>query len=256
MILGVFWTVSYSLSVHQRRQAELLLRQVAALQPGGTGSPAVQQVAKDFGGRRHCSGELCSYDFENSFAFTDSPTGVLRRTEWDYFGLRPWQVTAHIETRSGELSGVYFRAVIGRGRGWLYDKGLFSGSMWAWLMVSVRTDAEQFEQDVKLEKEYVSVQALKTGHQITAGNNGLIVGKPHWDTPGSGQVLTVNLSPGTSPASRSVAFDLNLRCATALSLCTELCQLTPAAWRSYSEYQKSNGWWVEEATECTPASHR
>src|SRR6266567_1477491 len=179
LILGVFWTVSYSLSVHQRREAERLLRQLAALQPGAGGSIGVEQVAKDFGGKRHCSGELCSYDFENSFAFTDSPIGVLRRTEWDYFGLRPWQFTAHIDTRNGEISGTDFRAFIGRGRGWLYSEGLFSGSMWAWLMVSVRTNAEQFEQDAKLEKEYVRAQALKTGHQITAGNNGLIVGKPN-----------------------------------------------------------------------------
>ncbi len=255
LILAVFWTVSYDLSVHHRRQAEQLVRHLAALPPGTAGSTAVQQIAKDFRGRQHCAGELCSYDFENGFATDGSPLQVLRRTEWDYFGLRPWEVAAHIETRNGEISTIYLRAFVGRGRGWLYNGGLFSGNMWAWLMVSVRSNAEEFAQDLKTGEEYASAQALTTGHQIAAGDNGLIVGKPNLDTPGSGEALIVNLSPSAPAESRSIAFDLNLRCATAMSPCTELCQLTPSAWRSYSKFQKSNGWSVEERTECTQAIH-
>jgi len=255
LILAAVWAVSYALSVHHRHHAERLLQQLAALQPGAASLLAAQQIAKDSSGRKHCTGDLCSYDFENSFAFTNSgPLRVLRRTEWDYLGLRPWQVTARVETRNGELTDIQFMALVGRGRGWLYNEGLFSGNMWAWLMVSIRANSERFEPGVRLDKEYARENAIRTGNQIEAGSNGILVRKPALDTPGSGETLVVNLSRGAPPESRSVAFDLNLRCATAMSPCTELCQLAPSAWKSYSQFQKSNGWWVDEPADCAAAT--
>ena len=257
LILSAFWAVSYTLSVHQRRQAVRLLQQLAALQPGATGFRTVQQIARDSGGREHCTGDSCSYDFENSFAFTNSGTlRVLRRTEWDYFGLRPWQITAHVGTKGSEVTGMEFAAFVGRGQGWLYHEGLFSGSMWSWLAVSVTADSGRFEQQLRLEKEYDRQYAIRTGDQIKAGSDGIIVIKPNLNTPGGGQALEVYLSPSAPPESRKLAFDLNLRCATAMSPCSELCQLAPSAWRSYVHFTKSNGWWVGEPTDCAAANHQ
>lgn len=100
--------------------------------------------------------------------------------------------------------------------------------------VSVRSNPELFEQEARLETESAKAQAIKTGHRVAAGDQGILVSKPNLDTPGSGEVLAVNLLPGAPPESRRIAFNLNLRCATAMSPCTELCQLTPSAWKLYS----------------------
>lgn len=253
-LLTMLWAVSYSISVHQRRQAERLLEQVAGLQSGTPNPSTLRQIARDSGVKEHCAHDSCSYDFTYGFGFSDSGLSrIFRRTEWDYVGLRPWQVTAHIEVKNGQLSDFASRTVVGRGRGWLYNEGLFSGNMWAWLMTSIRSNSEAFEQHARLEKEYDQQQAVNTGHQNVRGSDSLIVGKPNVDTPGSGQALTVELLPSAPAESRRVAFDVNLRCTTSVSPCTELCQLAPSAWQSYSAVQKSNGWWVEEPTACGPA---
>jgi len=256
LALSVFWAVSYVLSVHHRRQAEQLLQQLAALQPGATGYTA-QQIAHDFGGRQHCIGEFCSYDFDKSFAVTSSgPLRLLRRTEWDYLGLRPWRVAAHIETKNSELTDVEFTASVSRGRGWLYNEGLFSGDMWASLMVLVTSNGGRFEQQLKLEKETDREYAIRTGNQIEAGRGGIILIKPNLDTPGGGEALEVYLSPDAPTESRKIAFDVSLRCATTMSPCVELCQLAPSAWRSYSQFVRSNGWSVVEPTDCAAANHQ
>jgi hypothetical protein len=257
LILSVFWTVSYTLSVHHRRQAERLLQQLAALQPGVTGFRTAQKIARDLGGSEQCSGDSCRYDFDNSFAVPKSGTlGALRRTEWDYLGLRPWRVTARIETKNSELTDVEFMAGVGRGRGWLYNEGLFSGNMWATLMTSVTVNAGRFEQRLRLEREGTRENTIRTGHHIEAGSGGIILIKPSFDTPGGGEALEVYLSPDALPESRRVAFDLNLRCATTVSPCTELCEIAPSAWRLYSEFLRSNGWSGGEPTGCAAESHK
>ena len=257
LILSMFWAVSYGLSVHHRRRAERLLQQLAALQPGATGFRMVRQIAQESGGRERCTADSCTYDFDNSFAFTNSgPLRVLRRTEWDYLGLRPWQITAHVGTKGSELTGMGFAAFVGRGQGWLYHEGLFSWSMWAWLAVSVTADSGRFEQQLRLEKEYERRNAIRPDDQIEAGSGGTIVIKPNLTTPGGGEALEVYLSQSAPPESRKLAFDLNLRCATAMSPCSELCQLAPSAWRSYVRFTKSNGWWVGEPTDCAVAHHQ
>jgi hypothetical protein len=257
LLVSVFWAVSYGISVHHRRQAERLLQRLTSLQPGTTGLRMVRQIAQESGGKEHCTGDLCSYDFDNGFAFTNSgPLRLLRRTEWDHFGLRPWHITARVRTKGSELTGMEFAPFVGRGQGWLYHEGLFSGSMWAWLAVSVTADSGPFEQQLRLEKEYDRQNAIRTGHQIEAGSDGIIVIKPNLDTPGGGQALEVYLSPSAPPESRKLAFDLDLRCATAMSPCSELCQLAPSAWRSYVQFTKSNGWWVGEPPDCAAVNHR
>jgi hypothetical protein len=251
LILSALWAVSYVLSVHHRRQAERMLQELADLQPGATNFRTARQIAHDFGGSEHCVGDLCSYDFDISFAVPNSgPPGVFRRTEWDYLGLRPWRVNAHIETKNGKFTDVEFRAAVGRGKGWLYNEGLFAGNMWATLMASVTISAGRFEQRLQLQREGVSKSTIGTEDRIEAGSGGIILIKPSFDTPGGGDALDVYLSPDAPPESRRVAFDVNLRCATTMSPCTELCQLAPSAWRSYSHFLISNGRSVSEPTDC------
>jgi hypothetical protein len=256
-LLTVLWAVSYSISVHQRRQAERLLQQVAGLQSGTPNLSTLHQITREPGVKEHCTPDSCSYDFSYGFGFSDSLLSrIFHRTEWDYVGLRPWQVAVHLEVKNGQLSDFESRTVVARGRGWLFNEGLFSGNMWAWLMTSIRSNSEAFEQHVRREGEYDQQQAVNTGHQIVRGSDGLIVGKPNVDTPGSGEGLTVELSPTAPAESRRIAFDVNLRCTTSMSPCTELCQLAPSAWQSYSAVQKSNGWWVDEPIECGPATRQ
>jgi hypothetical protein len=249
LILSVFWVVSYGVSVHQRREAERLLQQLADLRPGVTGSGSVPRIAKEFHARNRCTGDLCDYDFENGFAFAAS--GLLsaqRRTDWDYVGLRPWRLTAHIQMSQDEIADVGFTAAIGRGRGWLYSHGLFSGSDWAWLMVSV-------EEGLRREQDYALTQAVKPEPQVATENHGIMVRKPSFDTYGSGEALAVRLSPSAPAESIKIAFDLNLRCATSISACTKLCQFAPSAWHSYSDFLASRGQWVDDPTECKQGPH-
>jgi hypothetical protein len=239
MIIVGFWVLSYSRSVHSRHQAERLLQRLASLQQNGMTSAAVKRLAKDSAGREDCTGDSCKYNFDYGFAFpTSTALRLLARTEWDYVGLRPWTMSAEIQTKNGEVTNLVVRAVVGRGRGWLYNQGLFAGNMWASLMVDVLSSQDQFDWAVRQEKEYANARALGTGNRIEVGTNGILVGKPNVDTPGSGEGLIVDLSPTAPPEVRKIAFDIQLHCATAISPCTNLCQLAPSAWHSYAQYQK------------------
>jgi len=250
LVISAFWAVSYSVSVHHRRKAERLLQQLAALPPGAD-FPTVQRIARVHGGVERCVGDLCSFDFDNSFVYySPGLLRVQRRSEWDFFGLRPWRVSAHIETKGSELATMWVEAAVGRGQGWLYHEGPLSGGMWSWLEVSVMVDAGRFEQQLTMEKESDRKFVVGTGRQIEADSNGIIVTKPHLTTPGGGEALGVYLSPTAPSESRKAAFDLNLRCATTLVPCTEPCQFAPSAWHSYAQFIKSNGWALDESTNC------
>jgi len=246
--ITLFWALAYSVSTHRRHQAERLLQQLAVLQHG-TGSANVKQIAKACGGKEHCTNDSCTYDFDYGFSFFSSRMPqVFQRTEWDYLALRPWKVTAQIRTSNGNLTDIYVQAWVGRGRGWLYHEGLFAGNMWAWLIVTISSNPHQFDQRIKQEREYLEAQSVRRNFDL--GNNGIFVGKPNVDTPGTGEALTVDLSPSAPAESRIAGFDLNLRCATAITPCTHLCQFAPSAWHVHAQYMKSNGWWVEEPMEC------
>jgi len=245
----LFWALAYSVSIHRRHQAERLLQQLSSLQQNGASSVNIKQIAKASGGKEHCANDSCTYDFEYGSAFSSSRTPqVFRRTEWDYLALRPWQVTAQIRTSNGNLTDLYVLAGVGRGRGWLYNEGLFAGNMWAWMIVNISCDPRQFDERIKQEREYLESQSVR--RNVDPGNNGIFVGKPNVDGPGSGDALWVNLSPGAPPESRIAGFDVNLRCATTITPCTHLCQFAPSAWHVYAQYMKSNGWWAEEPAEC------
>jgi hypothetical protein len=77
---GVLWGTSYVLSVHYRSQAERLLQQNIA--------------------ELNCARTTSTMAFAVRSSRLSRP---LRRTEWDYLGLRPWRVMAHIETRNSKL---------------------------------------------------------------------------------------------------------------------------------------------------------
>lgn len=256
LVLSVFWGVFYVLSVHHRRQAERMLRQLSTLPPGATDFSSIQRIAKDSGGREYCNEQLCRYDFDDRFMFADSwLPRVLKRTEWDYLGLRPWGVSVVILKRPNGLTDVDVIALVGRGRGWLENEGLLSGNAWGEWIVSVRTNPEEFDRAFEEEKEEILNYRSRTEDQIEATVNGIVVNTPPPGSKGAGKVLNVRLSPKASPDVRTVAFDLNLRCATDISPCTQLCQLAPSAWHSYVQFFESNGLTVGQSPDCAAAHH-
>ena len=253
LVLAAFWAVSFARSVYQVRDAERLLSELRSVPVGAAGFARVQQLANNFGAVKHCSNDSCRYNFENGFGYTDTGVMVmLRRTEWDYFRLRPWKITAVIQTANGEVTDIELLAVVGHGRGRLYNQGFLLGNMWAWSAVSVVVNSGRFDSRVSLAKRTNRESGTGTGNQIEPGADGILVQKPAFDTPGGGQILDVYLSPATLD-NRAVGFNVNLRCATAVLPCMELCQLAPSAWHWYSQYQKSNGWWVEEVSGLCPS---
>jgi len=251
-VLALIWATLYAISVRHRSRAERLLQRVSALMsPSDSDRSVVQRFSKDFNAEVHCDREICTYDVNEGFAFTLSGPGrFLRRTEWDYVGLRPWRVTVHLKTANARIVACTFDVLVGRGRGWLYSEGPLSGNKWAWLLISMRSGADGFQQGVKFEQDRATAESIKAGQQLWAGDNSIIIQEPNLDTEGSGQALTANLSPDAPALSRSVAFNVNLRCTTTFSPCTELCQLYPSAWQSYAQFQKSRGWYVEEPSVC------
>ena len=249
-LLAIVWVVSYTRSVYQRRDAEQLLRDLQNLPFGAAGVTRATEIANRFGATKDCTRGRCRYDFEVRFAMSKWAMLPLRRTEWDYVGVRPWRVDAGIEIRDNQVSHTGFEALIARGRGWLFSEGPLVGNDWGWWGIFLTTDSDQFAHLITLEKESARANGVGTGHQVQAGTNGIIIRKPSLDIQGGGEALNINLSPSATPGSRAIGFDINLRCATSMSSCTELCQLAPSAWQSYSQYQKSNGWYVEELQNC------
>ena len=153
IILTFLWATLYAVSVHRRRNAKRLLQRVAALTPKESDASVLRQFSNDFGGEPRCDRDMCTYEISEAFALgLSGRSPLLRRTEWDYVGLRPWQVTVHLKTANGRVTGSSFDVLVGRGRGWLYSESPLSGNMWAWLWVSVRSSAEGFEQLVRLER--------------------------------------------------------------------------------------------------------
>lgn len=250
-ILLISWVVFYTRSVYHRRDAERLLRDLQNLPSGAAGASRAAEIANRFGATKDCMGGQCRYHFEISFGWSKWEAMLpLRRTEWDSVGARPWRVDAGIEIRNNQVTGTGFEAVIARGRGWLYNEGPLVGNDWGWWGIFLTTGSDQFAHLVTSEKESARANGVATGHQIQAGTNGIIIRKPSFDIQGGGEALNINLSPSATPDSIAIGFDINLRCATSMSSCTELCQLAPSAWRSYSHYQKSHGWYVEELQNC------
>jgi hypothetical protein len=255
-ILVIFWVVFYTRSVYHRRDAERLLRDLQDLPSGAAGVSRAAEIANKFGATKHCTAGQCRYHIQISFGWSKWGSMLpLRRTEWDSLGVRPWRVDAGIEIRNNQVTDTGFEAVIARGRGWLYNEGPLAGNDWGWWGIFLTTGSDQFGRLFTSEKESARANAVATGHQIEVGTNGIIIRKPSFDIQGGGEALNISLSPSAPPNSRAVAFDVNLRCATAMSSCTELCQLAPSAWQAYSQYQKSNGWYVEELQHC-PAARR
>jgi hypothetical protein len=249
-ILTAFWGFSYTRSIYLRRNAEGLLHQLRLLQSGAAGASSTQEIANKFGGTRHCAAGVCTYDFQVVFPsmHPGSPL-TLRRTEWDYVGLRPWRFTAQIQVSNGEVTRIEADALVARGRGWLYNEGLLSGNDWGWWSTYVLVSSERFESVLRVEKEVAGANRIgKRG--VEPGTDGIIVRKPSLNIQGGGEALSMTLSPAAKPNAKEVGFDMNLRCATNMASCTELCQLAPSAWQVYSRFQRSNGWWADQPVNC------
>ena len=225
------------------------MQQLRTLQLGVEGFRSLQQLANEFGARKDCTGSACRYEFENGFGMSTFGTAwTIRRTEWDYFRLRPWRVLARVETNKDAVTDIEFVAFVGRGRGYLYNKGLFRGSEWGWLAVAVTVNSERFEHLVTLEKEREGSATRRRG--IETGAHGILIQKPALEIGGGGEGLRVLLADDASPQSRRIGFDVSLRCATAVLPCTELCQLAPSVWQSYSQYVRSNGYYADQPADC------
>jgi hypothetical protein len=248
VIVASCWFASYGVSVHRRHRAERLLQHFVALSTVPSDNSALQRFAKESGVTPKCVSDSCVYDFTEDFWFgTGWPSRLFRRTEWDYVGLRPWQAAVRFKVKNGVLTDSTFDFLVGRGRGWLYSESALSGNMWAWVGSSVRVNAGAFAQGVEFEKERLRLQTW-------AGRPGILIQKPTMDIGGGGQMLMVILSPDAPSETKGIAFDINLECATSFSPCAETCQLFPSAWRSYAQFQKSQGWYVDEPPICPSLS--
>ena len=244
VILGLLWAALYGLSVHRRRRAERLIQHLASLDFAHPEASGLQQLSREIGATPNCMHDVCNYEFkEDSGLSSYGPIRLLRRTEWDYVGVRPWQFTLEVKTQKGRISNATYSVIVGRGRGWLYHEGPLSGSMWAWLGAWARSSDEGFSELVKFEKE-------RLRREVWAGSTGIIIQKPNLTIDGGGEALSVTFSPDAPLGSKRIAFDVNLRCATSMSPCTELCQLFPSAWQSYAQFQKAQGLYVAESGVC------
>jgi hypothetical protein len=245
-MLALVWAAVYLLSVHHRLRAERLIQNLASLDFAHPEPSALARLSRATGVAPKCAGDVCSYQFKEDFGLSSyGPIRLLRRTEWDYVGVRPWRFTLQVKTQKGGITNAEYFVMVGRGRGWLYHEGLLSGSMWAWLAASARSSAVGFNELVKIEKERLSSEAW-------AGSAGIIIQKPNMTVEGGGEALFATFSPDAPLESRRIAFDINLRCTTAMSPCTEICQLFPSAWESHARFQKSRGFYVEEPGVCPP----
>jgi hypothetical protein len=221
LLLGLYWSGANSLSVYRRSRAKQMLQQLAALQPGIKNPRSAQQIAKDFGGKESCSDEICRYDFDNRFAFSDSwPQRMLGRTEWDYLGLRPWLVSVVIEKADKEPTNVRVTVAVGWNRGF---------NMWSWRVAEVITlSAGKFADRSTDEEKYSLTESERQTKLAQDRGYGVLIDHPNLDTPGGGEALTVYLSSAAPSASRRAVFDINLRCATSRTPCAEMFQLVPS----------------------------
>jgi hypothetical protein len=243
VLFAMFLSALYGISVHRCRRAERFLQYFATL-PTHLDNQTLQRFANHSGGTLNCGDDSCVYNHKEGFGFSSNgPFRPFRRTEWDYVAIRPWQIAVQLKTKNGELANSTFDFFVGRGRGWLYSETPLSGSMWAWLAISIRKSSQGFTEIAHLAKDRLRLQRWADGP-------GILIQKPNLTIDGSGEMLIVHLSPDAPRESKDIAFDLNIRCATSMSPCTEQCQLSPSAWQSYRQFQKSQGWYVEEPGVC------
>jgi hypothetical protein len=145
---------------------------------------------------------------------------MLGRTEWDYFGLRPWLVSAVIRKTNNEPTDVYLTAAVGWNRGF---------DMWSWRVVNVTTLSASGFEDRSTDQERYSVTESERQIRLAQDRSyGVLLVRPSLDTPGGGEALSVYLSSAAPAASRRAAFNINLRCATSRVPCAEMFQLVPS----------------------------
>ncbi len=232
VFLGLYWTVAYSISVNRRHHAEQLLQKLAAEELGGKDAGSIQKIARDFGARESCFPEICTYELSNSFAFSGVwPMRILGGTAWDYFGLRPWEVTISVGRSGAKPSLLQVVVAVGWNRGW---------GMWSWRVVGmdVMTRAA-FDHLVLDEERYPMSEAERQTRLAQDRDYGMIIVRPSLDTPGGGEALTVYFSSDASATSKRAAFDRDLDCATSIKPCSEIFQLAPSLRQFYARTFKN-----------------
>jgi hypothetical protein len=232
LLLGLYWSVAYSISVHRRNRAEQMLRRLAAMDLATLNPAEVKQIAKQLGAKESCSEEICNYEFDDLFFFGDSwIMRTLGRTEWDYFGLRPWQVSVAVYKGRIDLDGMRADIALGWNRGF---------DMWSWRVVVVDTlSPEEFERFCTDVDAYPFTGAERQAKLAQDRDHGAVVTRPSLDMSGGGEALSVYLSSAAPVATRRAVFDIDLRCATARKACTDIFQLAPSLRPYYDRNYKS-----------------
>ena len=203
VLLALLWVAFYGLSVHRRARAERLIRHVAALNFEHPDEAAFQQLKEEVGATPKCTGDVCTYELQEDFGVSSygyGPLRLLRRTEWDCVGVRPWLLTLEFKTQGGRVTSATYSVMVGGGRGWLYREGPLSVSMWSWLGGWVTGSADGFDSLVKIEKE-------RLHREPWAGSTGIVVQKPHLTIEGGGEALSATFAPDAPAQSKRIAFE-------------------------------------------------
>jgi hypothetical protein len=218
LLLGLYWCVAYSVSVHHRHRAEQMLQQLAAMDLATQNPAAVKRIARDLGAKESCFEEICNYEFGNSFLFGGSSfMRTLGRTEWDYLGLRPWQLTVVVYKGKDDLNGMQADVALGWNRNF---------DMWSWKVVDVTVlNAPQFEE--RIQNEYAATEPERQARLARDRSDGVYVIRPSLDTPGGGEAVSISLSSKAPAETRRAVFDVDLRCVTSRNPCFKMSQFVP-----------------------------
>jgi hypothetical protein len=155
----------------------------------------------------------------------------MGRTQWDYFGLRPWQVSVVIRKPPEDPTDVQVVFAVGWNRGF---------DMWSWRVIDVTTlNAKKFEDLSADKEEYAVPESARQTKLAQDRSYGVLIRRPNLDTPGGGEALSLYLSSAAPPAGRKAVFDIHLRCATSIKPCAETSQLVPSLRPFYDGALKS-----------------
>jgi disulfide bond formation protein DsbB len=219
IVIVISWLALYGTSLYHRRKAARLLNELQALSPSTSAADISNLLHRYRWQPNHeCTPKSCAY---TAVVENLGPFRILdRSTLWDYFGMRPWAVSASISTKNGKFSSAEYWADVGRGRGDLAHVGLLGRAIWAHVGASSM-----------ISDSYLAMRQTINRKRGVSDAKDYMVTKPCWDTYGWGDLLSVATSSTPTQAAREFAFDVDLSCTTAFKPCTELCQLRPEAWK-------------------------
>jgi hypothetical protein len=221
VVLCFLWLYFYIDSVRQRRKAERLLAELAALPPMA-GFAQVRDFTIRYGGgptqtnehpaRNRCTPQDCWFQVEMLPATTkllrqqERLLNVLYLTE-DHAGLRPWMVTIWLKVQNGTLQHTEARVLQQRmSRSIIYK-------------VDIDRTATVYSQSGNPSSDYVVISPHITG------------------APGEALIASAVQTPS---GKWKRTFDIQLDClTTVLRGCVDFRQLAPSAWADYEAARKS-----------------